>query len=184
MNKNIANILTASRILLAIVFCSLVSVDAYHVAFFVFLVASLTDFLDGFLARRRGITSVFGRMADPFADKLLIILGFLFLVEKQVGVSAWVVAVIIGREMLVTSLRGYVEGKSADFSANVLGKCKMFIQSTSLAVIVLFQAFFQSSPYKQWLFAVAIWMTILITTLSGAVYVVQALRITRPKPNA
>jgi len=145
VRRHIPNALTIARLALTVVFVALLSVYrfpdqhawALPVALVVFIVAALTDALDGYLARRWNVISVFGRIMDPFADKLLILGAFVMLVPIEgSGVASWMVVVILGRELLVTTIRGVLEGRGVDFSAARSGKLKMIAQSVAAPVIL------------------------------------------------
>ena len=91
-----------------------------------FVVAAGTDWLDGYWARKYGQVTNLGRILDPFVDKIIICGTFIFLAAvPDSGVQAWMAVVIVGRELLVTALRSYLEGEGADFSASMSGKLKM-----------------------------------------------------------
>jgi len=113
----------------------------------VFVVAALSDALDGYLARRWNAISVFGRVMDPFADKVLVLGAFIVLAGPQFtdtdtrlhvsGVSPWMAVVILSRELLVTTLRGVFEARGVDFSATASGKLKMALQSAAVPLMLL-----------------------------------------------
>ncbi|MHC4590858.1 MAG: CDP-alcohol phosphatidyltransferase family protein, partial [Planctomycetota bacterium] len=116
-----------------------------HIAVWLFILAAITDSLDGYLARKWDVTSTFGRIMDPFCDKVLILGGFIymagprFLVPEWVeagdfwtmatGVYPWMVAVMLARELLVTGFRGEAEAMGVSFGSNWWGKWKMILQS-------------------------------------------------------
>ena len=123
----------------------------YDLALLFFLLASVSDFLDGWWARRFKQITVFGRIMDPFADKFLICGVFVCLVaipeltsDKANNYPAWLmlqpwmVVVIVGRELLVTSLRAFVEGTGGDFSAKWIGKMKMGLQCVAVILALLY----------------------------------------------
>ena len=104
----------------------------------IFGLASFTDWLDGYLARRRGQVTSLGRMMDPIADKLLTSAAFISLV--QLGLApAWIVAVIIGRELAITGLRSLASARGVGFGASALGKIKMASQVTTILLLILGQ---------------------------------------------
>ncbi len=150
------NALTAARLVMAALFFVLLALfDASSpdsmpwvllVAMGLFVVAAATDFLDGYLARRWNAVSVFGRVMDPFADKILVLGAFVMLAGPNFeteaeamlsGVAPWMVVTIIARELLVTSLRGLCESRGISFSAVRAGKLKMVAQSVSVPLILL-----------------------------------------------
>lgn len=113
---NVPNTLTLARVVLAAGCFAALSFQAPWSALGLFVVATVTDFVDGYWARRFGQITQFGRIADPFADKLLICGVFIYLAAEPASpVRPWMVVVIVGRELLVTSLRALVEGGGGTF---------------------------------------------------------------------
>src|SRR6266446_3074614 len=111
---NLPNILTTSRLGLAIVLFVLIEYSLWWASLGVFAVAAFTDWLDGYLARRLNLGSTLGRNLDPLVDKVLICGAYIFLlpVEKS-GLAAWMVTVVVGRELLITGLRSFLENMGA-----------------------------------------------------------------------
>lgn len=155
-------------------------------ALLLFIVAGATDALDGYLARRWNAISVFGRIADPLADKLLILGAFVMLAGADFPrspIEPWMITVILARELLVTTLRGALEGKGVDFSAGNAGKLKMILQWLLLTA-VLIDLFIASTDDlgqdpPRWGTALAL-ITVAFTALSAVPYVQRAIRATRP----
>lgn len=115
-----------------------------QIAFWLFIVTAASDVLDGYLARRDNLITAFGRIADPFVDKVLVIGAMVFLAVmrwSQPWFPAWIVVVILAREFLITALRGYVESLGAQFPADWFGKVKMFTQCIAVGVVVGLHAF-------------------------------------------
>ncbi|MDR2761749.1 MAG: CDP-alcohol phosphatidyltransferase family protein [Planctomycetaceae bacterium] len=149
---NIPNILTTFRVFFAIAVFYFISIGGYDISLLFFVLASATDFLDGWWARRFNQVTVFGRVMDPFADKFLIcgVLIFLVSIPELTGASdrtsgwswlmlkSWMVVVIVGRELLVTSLRAVIESSGGDFSAKWVGKLKMWFQCIAIASCLLY----------------------------------------------
>src|ERR1700722_17949682 len=161
MFRHVPNAITAGRLVLAVVFFVLLSyyqhegrgdplvlspvhsVGLLNVAFIVYLIALFTDFLDGYLARRWKVEGAFGRVVDPFVDKVLVLGSFIFFAGKNfviqeehtavvktiTGVAPWMVVLILARELLVTTLRGASEASGQNFGADMGGKLKMVVQS-------------------------------------------------------
>lgn len=155
-----------------------------------FILAALTDALDGFLARRWNVVSRFGRIMDPFADKVLVLGAFIVLAspafaspllpDRQMsGVDAWMVVLILGRELLVTSIRAVFEGEGIDFSAGLSGKIKMVLQAIAVPLILIVLAEGVPSPgsRRQWIIDITVWSTIIITVISGIPYVSRAIAL-------
>jgi len=134
---NLPNGLTLSRIFL-VPFLVTVLLTKYDVriAAAIFLVASLTDLLDGHFARKRGQVTTLGTLLDPLADKLLISSAFISLVQLQV-VAAWVVVIVVGRELAVTGLRSIAAAQGFTIDASDLGKLKMVTQVATITLLIL-----------------------------------------------
>ncbi|MBK9385198.1 MAG: CDP-diacylglycerol--glycerol-3-phosphate 3-phosphatidyltransferase [Planctomycetes bacterium] len=158
--------------------------SAAFAALLLFLVAALSDALDGWLARRYGWTSAFGRVADPFVDKILVCGALVFLCSNPLTapfVPPWFVVVLIGREFLVTGLRGFVESKGVAFPADRLGKLKMVLQCVLIS-LVLWRFASEARPHEAggWssaAIAVSLWLTLLLTVGSGMQYVYRARQV-------
>jgi CDP-diacylglycerol--glycerol-3-phosphate 3-phosphatidyltransferase len=143
---NLPNALTLSRIflvpLLVVVLLTkfagrqILGVDKDLVAAAIFALASLTDWLDGYLARRRQQVTPLGQMMDPLADKLLTSAAFISLVQMEVA-PAWMVAVIIGRELAVTALRSIAYSRGSSIPASPMGKVKMICEVVAILGMIL-----------------------------------------------
>ena len=178
---NVPNQLTALRLLLSVVLFVLIALEYFLGAALVFSVAAGTDWLDGYWARKYGQVTNLGRILDPFVDKIVICGTFIFLVAVPAsGVRAWMAVVIVGRELLVTALRSYLEGEGADFSASMSGKLKMVLQC--LAAILSLLALAQSGPRPEMLdqaLLTSLWGAVALTVYSGAIYVQRAISLLR-----
>ena len=219
MQRHVPNLITGSRLVLAAAFFVLLSFYQYQgvaaplsplllLAFVIYVAALVSDYLDGHLARKWHVEGAFGRVVDPFADKILVLGTFIFFagknfiiperVEDQMadrlwvktitGVAPWMVVVMLSRELLVTSLRGLAESGGQSFGAVWAGKFKMGFQSASVLIILTYVTF------RPWLLEhghttiellarivrdVSIWGTILITVYSGVTYVQKAATLFR-----
>jgi len=149
---NLPNYLTLIRIflvpLLVVVLLTPYSekwfgVESYALAIVIFLIASLTDILDGHLARKRKQVSKIGALLDPIADKLLVSAALIVLVEKSLA-PAWAVVIILGREFVVTGLRSVAAAEGIIISAQKVGKLKMWAQC--IAIVALLVAGANSPP--------------------------------------
>lgn len=191
-NLNLPNLITFGRLGLALVLFALMSLNrgwAWCAALFV--VATLTDVLDGWIARKYGLITQLGRIMDPFADKFITGGVFVFLLPyaERSGVNPWMVIIVLGREMLVTSLRGFLERQGADFSATFSGKLKMFLQCAALTVALLTM----DGAFLEWCNArlagtashlvvarnMLLWTMVAVTLWSGWDYVQRAVQILR-----
>jgi len=194
MRLNIPNQLTLSRLVLAIVFFTLLSQYSQthpnpvllDVSVVIFVVAASTDFLDGYLARKHGNETSLGRVLDPFVDKVLICGAFILLagpgfVNKSdvhvTGVAPWMVVVIVGRELLVTGLRGFNESRGIAFGASIHGKLKMWVQSVAAPLILLIVAHENTWLEGSWVGLVKllfVWLTVVVTALSTVHYLARS----------
>src|SRR6185503_17957206 len=130
----------------------------------IFGLASLTDWLDGYLARRRQQVTALGQMMDPIADKLLTAAAFISLVQMGLA-PAWIVAVIIGREFAVTGLRSFAYARGISIPASPLGKIKMVAQVIAILLLIL------GAEYMQELFVlgkIGLWVVVVVAVASAA----------------
>ncbi len=161
--------------MVAIVFFVFLSYRYYDVAFFAYLLAWVTDWLDGYVARKKGLLTDFGRIADPFVDKIIVCGGFILLIQHANNIiPSWMVVVIVAREFLVNSLRSYSESKGIEFGATIWGKAKMFVQSFTISLILLFCAYLDHIVFIKHGIVVMLWLTVIITLLSGIKYMIKA----------
>ena len=209
MFRHVPNALTASRLLLALVFFTLLAVYQYegrgdpwllNIAFLIYVAALVTDFLDGYLARKWKVEGAFGRIVDPFVDKILVLGTFIFFAGKNfiipdtananvvrtiTGVAPGVVVILLARELLVTSLRGVAESSGQAFGAVFAGKVKMGFQSgTILGILVYvnYHAWEWPTPYQQIALGLrefGIYGTVFITLLSSLQYIKNATTLYR-----
>lgn len=148
------------------------------IALGLFVVTALTDMLDGVIARRYGLVTVFGRIADPFADKVLVVGCFIFLLAlPQSPIQPWMVVVIISREFLVSGLRGFIEGQGGKFGAILWGKLKVTSQYSLIAWVLFASAHLSDVSLAQHITRAAVIGIVVFTILSGIAYLVRAIRI-------
>ena len=124
---NLPNKLTILRVVLVPAVCVLIGLGLYPWAAAVFALAALTDFLDGYLARRDGLVTVFGKFLDPVADKLLVLTAMIMLAEKGL-LPAWAAVVVAVRELAVDGLRLVASGSGKVVAAKMPGKIKTVLQ--------------------------------------------------------
>jgi CDP-diacylglycerol--glycerol-3-phosphate 3-phosphatidyltransferase len=133
---NLPNQLTAARLGLAVVLFVLIAWHQWVGCVIVFALAALTDWLDGYFARKMGIVSAVGRNFDPLVDKVLICGAYIFLLPvENAGLVPWMVTLVVARELIITSLRSFLENRGANFGADWLGKIKMVLQCAALIAI-------------------------------------------------
>ena len=191
----LANKITTGRLLLTVVLFVLLDLlgrgdplPGWRLAvgcFFLFIVITATDALDGYYARKLGQVSDFGRIADPAADKVIICGSFVFISAIPWGreiVPPWIVVAIVAREFIVTALRGFMESRGHEFGADPAGKLKMIIQCIAVPAVIfthilrdLLGEDWQGIQWFFWWLAVGfVWATLLLTVVSGVNYVKKA----------
>ena len=161
---NIPNILTLARIGVVPVLVLMLYFPGQGMCFaamLVFILASVTDIVDGFLARQMGLVTNLGKFLDPLADKLLI--GSVIIMLVHLGwVDAWVAVIIIGREMAVTGLRAVAADAGVVIAADRFGKLKTIIQTAALCPLILHYPFagIDPQPFGDMLLYVALGLTV------------------------
>jgi len=141
----------------------------HFAAFGVFLLASLTDMLDGFWARRKKQITVLGQLLDPTADKLLVVSALVCLVGSG-AVPAWMAVIIIGREIAVTGFRAMASAKGVNIPASALGKIKMILETGTIALLLLGEGLL-GRLYV--LSKVGLWLTVLAALISAGEYYIR-----------
>lgn len=148
-----------------------------QLCFWLFLITALSDFLDGYLARRGNLITAFGRIADPFVDKILVLGAMIYLAVmpwSQPFFPVWIVVVILAREILITAMRGYVESIGGSFPADWFGKLKMMAQCWAIGTVLGLYAFEWSElgyKYVRWMGHFFVWITLLTSVGSGLLYI-------------
>jgi CDP-diacylglycerol--glycerol-3-phosphate 3-phosphatidyltransferase len=184
---NLPNILTLTRIAAIPLMAALLMSPSQPAGFWaaaVFSMASVTDWLDGYLARRMGIVTIFGKFLDPIADKL-IVMAALIMILPYGRIPAWMVLVILGREIIITGLRGIASSEGIVIQASDLGKYKTIFQIVAIIGLLLHYDY-------NWLFGIErqllhvnmhnvgmffLWIATLLTVWSGVDYLARFIRI-------
>lgn len=180
---NLPNQLTLSRLGLTFVFALALSVDfpyAHTAALMIFLLASVTDYLDGEIARSRGLITDFGKLMDPLADKVLTASAFVLLIPFQ-AVPPWAVIIMVSREFLITGLRMLAGSKGVVLPAEKLGKHKTAWQLVTIIYFLLLLALAEwTGPdpawwQRAWWFGqwVLVPITVILTVYSGLGYLIK-----------
>ncbi len=192
MVRHIPNILTMGRLVLTVVFLIMILMAPKYyadgerpfpgfldVAFIIFIIAGLTDIADGIAARRLNVTSKFGRMVDPLADKILVCGAFtcfaiigepkLFaLGPVALAVIHWgTLAILAAREIYVTVLRHLAEARGINFAATASGKIKMFLQSFAIGTVIVRMAHVQRAAWGYWVTSAVFTLMLVMTVISG-----------------
>jgi CDP-diacylglycerol--glycerol-3-phosphate 3-phosphatidyltransferase len=169
LKLNLPTLLTLSRIVLIPVFVFSVYLHPIFGAL-VFSIASLTDFLDGYFARRSGDITTFGIILDPIADKFLVISALIVLVDME-RLAAWIAIIIIVREFLVTGLRVVALSKDIVIPAELGGKIKTGVQIAAVLCLILNRSLFNINLYD--IGIVLIWLALVLSIVSGVKYTIS-----------
>ena len=199
---NVPNVLTMARIVLAIVMFCIMPFKYYVASLIIFVVAALTDFVDGWWARKFNQKTQFGRIMDPFADKALVCGAFIYfaaipelhnlfpcegssccLASVPIGLATWMVVAIILREMFVTMLRSMIESSGGDFSAKWVGKWKTTLQCVDLPLgfLILILGGADAPKALKIAFVVLLYTVVYLTLYSGWIYIRAAIKMNKNK---
>jgi phosphatidylglycerophosphate synthase len=201
IRRRLPNMLTMLRLVLAAAFFGTLNVYRYpdhntlwaNIAVVFFVAAAITDAFDGYLARKWHVESVFGRIMDPFCDKVLVLGAFIYLAGPRfivrewvedgsfftmaTGVYPWMIVIVLARELLVTGFRGEAESMGVSFASNWVGKAKMILQSIAIPLVILLTVNFKTgggdtlNVAARWICYVVVYSTVIVTILSGLPYV-------------
>ena len=212
VRRSLPNALTMLRLVLAAAFFATLNVYRYpdhntvwaNVAIVLFVLAAITDAYDGYFARKWHVESVFGRIMDPFCDKVLVLGAFIYLAGPRfivrdwveegsfftmaTGVYPWMVVVVLARELLVTGFRGEAESMGVSFASNWFGKAKMILQSICIPLVILLAVNFKTggdstlSVVARWICYVVVYLMVIVTILSGLPYATRLRHIGADPP--
>jgi CDP-diacylglycerol--glycerol-3-phosphate 3-phosphatidyltransferase len=179
--KNLPNGLTVLRVLLIPVFIVLLMRGHELIAAIIFAIASLTDALDGYLARKFDLISNFGKLMDPLADKLLVVSAFACFVELGF-VPAWILIVILAREFTITGLRSVAAAEGVVIAAGASGKLKTLFQMLSVLALLLMDLPLRvfNIYYPQLgrpLATALLYIAVALTIYSGVEYIIMSRRL-------
>ncbi len=201
IRRSLPNALTMLRLVLAAAFFGTLNLYRYpdqntlwaNIAVIFFVAAAITDAFDGYLARKWHVESVFGRIMDPFCDKVLVLGAFIYLAGPRfivrewveegsfftmaTGVYPWMVVIVLARELLVTGFRGEAESMGVSFGSNWVGKAKMILQSIVIPLVIVLTVNFKTGGNEtlnvaaRWTCYVVVYAMVIVTILSGLPYV-------------
>ena len=188
--RNLPNLITAFRVLLVpvlVVVLQYPGPGASILAAFTFHLACWSDFFDGYLARRHGITTTLGKLLDPLADKLIVMAALVMLtaMPREPRVPGWIVVLIVGRELAVTGLRAVALSEGIVLAAEELGKYKTIFQMLALHGLLLHYPFFGVDFFAGGMYF--LWPSLVLSLWSGVDYHVRVIRratvpVTGPAP--
>jgi CDP-diacylglycerol--glycerol-3-phosphate 3-phosphatidyltransferase len=184
---NLPNQLTAARLLLGIVLFILIEHDQWLWCIAIFALAAFSDWLDGYIARKQGLTSTLGRNLDPLVDKVVICGAYIFLLrEPESALTPWMIVIVVSRELIITGLRSFLENMGANFGAEWLGKIKMVLQCAALIAIFLALDAKDRTDLDVTIRAIClwgrdilVWSMLVATALSGLQYLWKAFLLFR-----
>ena len=205
LKRRIPNAITMLRVIIAAGFFAALSGYRYpaqgtlwgNIAIALFVLAATTDFIDGYLARKWDVVSMFGRLMDPFCDKVLVLGAFIYLAGPRFSVDSWIqqgelftmvsgvypwmVVLIIARELLVTSIRDVLESRGHSGGAKWAGKFKMILQSVAIPLILLLVVNFhpESNQPVMTMINILAWMMLTVTLWSGVPYITGLMAVMR-----
>lgn len=169
---NLPNKLTIGRVCAIPVFIVALMMDQRVLATVLFIAAALTDFLDGYLARKHNLVTNFGKLMDPLADKLLTMSAFICLVALD-QVPAWMVIVILGREFIISGMRQVAAAEGIVIAAAWSGKVKTALQMIAIPVLLLnnwpCDPYLGGFPLDQ----ILLWAALVMTIVSGTEYIIK-----------
>jgi CDP-diacylglycerol--glycerol-3-phosphate 3-phosphatidyltransferase len=178
----VPNILSLTRLLLAVVLFVAIERGAQLPAFWLFLLAASTDWIDGWWARRFQQVSRLGRILDPLVDKVIVCGCAVLLAAAGSAIAAWMAVVIVVRELVVTAIRAEMERTGHDFSAAWSGKIKMVLQCAAIALVLAGRAWpglhlagIAVDAAATW----AAWAAVVATAWSGIEYIIAARSLVR-----
>jgi CDP-diacylglycerol--glycerol-3-phosphate 3-phosphatidyltransferase len=150
----------------------------------VFFVATVSDYFDGYLARSYDSVSTLGKFLDPMADKLIVMTALIMLtgMARMPHVPAWMVVVLVSREVMVTGLRAVAAAEGLIVAAEELGKYKMAVQSIAIHGLLIHYTYFHVDFFAAGMFV--LWIAMAVSVWSGIDYYVRVLKALRPKPLA
>ena len=169
---NLPNKLTMGRIFAIPVFIVVFLMDYRIAAAIIFILAAVTDMLDGHIARKHNLVTNFGKLMDPLADKLLVMSALICMVEAG-DVAGWMVVVILGREFIITGMRQVAAAQGIVIAAGTTGKIKTITQMIAIPLLILenwpFTALGIPVPFDQ----IFLWIALIMTIVSGAEYIMK-----------
>lgn len=173
---NIANKITLFRIILVPLFIISILIlgTSSLIPFFIFLIAALTDMLDGHLARSRNLVTTFGKFMDPLADKILVCSALVMLVELKC-ISAWAVCIVLAREFIISGFRLLAATNKIVIAASIYGKIKTVTQIIAVCLILINLTNIIKIPFK--LDLICWYVSILFTIISAIDYIYKNLKV-------
>ena len=180
---NLPNQLTMGRIIAVPFFIVLYMKGLFWPALVIFILASLTDMLDGQIARKYNLVTNFGKIMDPLADKILVYSAFCLMVGDGL-IPAWVLIIILAREFLIAGMRTVAASEGMVIAADMSGKSKTVLQMTAVPLLILYRAVesteaFRYTNYVYYAAAGFLYASLIMTVYSGAEYITKNKKVFR-----
>jgi CDP-diacylglycerol--glycerol-3-phosphate 3-phosphatidyltransferase len=173
---NVPNTLTVGRLLLSVFVFAFISLEQYALALAVFLVAAISDALDGYFARLLQQDTPIGRQLDPLIDKVIVSGCYIYLATiPGTGVYPWMVTAVVVRELLIQGLRSLLEGQGQPFGAKMAGKLKTTVQCCSISAVLLALTMSRAPDWLLDIRDLLTWMAVILTVYSGWSYLSGAM---------
>ncbi len=166
---NLPNKLTIARVIAVPFFIASYMMKWYLVAFVLFILASLTDMLDGKIARARNLVTNFGKIMDPLADKILVYSALCLFVENGT-IPGWTLIIILAREFVVAGMRTVAASDGTVIAAGMSGKIKTVLQMIAVIILIIAQG---PLPQLEMIGMIAFWASLIMTVYSGVEYVLK-----------
>ncbi len=168
---NLPNKLTMGRMIAVPFFIAAYMTEYYAVALVIFILASITDFLDGQIARKRGLVTNFGKIMDPLADKILVYSALCLFIDSEI-ITGWMLIIILAREFVVAGMRTVAASEGKVLAAGMSGKIKTALQMVAVIIIMLALTI-PSAPAIMTTGLVIFYLSLVMTVYSGCEYIIQ-----------
>ena len=177
---NLPNKLTLGRIIAVPFFIALYMTGYYWPALIIFILASLTDMLDGKIARKYNLVTNFGKIMDPLADKILVYSAFCLMVGDGL-IPAWVLIIILAREFLIAGMRTVAASEGIVIAADMSGKIKTVLQMIAVPLLIFYRAM-EKTEYEHYIYIAAmafLFASLFMTVYSGCEYILKNKQVFR-----
>lgn len=169
---NLPNKLTIARMIMVPFFIAAYMLNYNIAALVIFIVASVTDFFDGKIARSRNLVTNFGKIMDPLADKILVYSALCLFIESDI-IEAWMLIIILAREFIVAGMRTVAASEGTVLAAGMSGKIKTFLQMVAVIVFLFALCLGSARANVMMIGNVLFWASLVMTVYSGTEYVLK-----------
>lgn len=181
---NLPNSLTIARIIMVPIFIGVYYTNHFILAMLIFIVAALTDLLDGKIARKQNLVTNFGKIMDPLADKILTYSAFCMFIGDDI-IPAWILIVVLAREFIVSGIRTVAASEGKVIAAGMSGKIKTVMQMIAIPALLHLQAVPLNMPTAYtlvyWISMITLYASVVMTVYSGCEYVIKNIDVFKSK---